>query len=156
MVKANVIFASLTGNNEQVAEIIVKQLTAQGVSASLNEISQQDPADLSKVDLAIIVPYTDGEGDLPEEGLDFFDDLEETQLPGVIFGVAGSGDKFYKEDYCKAVIDFDHQLAQTGAIRGVDPLFIDLEPDEDDEARLMTFTQSLFAAVKAHSDETVR
>lgn len=147
MSKANVVFASLTGNNEQVAEIIVKQLAEKGVAASLLDISQTDPSDLSAGDLLVVVPYTDGEGDLPEEGLDFYDDLAETQYPKMVFGVAGSGDKFYKEDYCKAVTDFDHQLAKTGATRGAEPLFIDLDPDEDDEKRLAAFTNDLLTTV---------
>ncbi|AKP64382.1 flavodoxin [Levilactobacillus koreensis JCM 16448] len=145
--QANIVFASLTGNNEEVAEIVQRQLDAQGVTTTLTEMSQADAEDLTDGDIAVIVPYTYGEGDLPEEGLDFFEDLLDTDLSGVVFGVAGSGDSWYGDDYCKAVTEFDQQLAQAGATRGAQPLFVDLRPDDDDEPRLAAFTQSLMTAI---------
>lgn len=140
---ATIIYASLTGNNEEVAEIIQKQLQAQGVQTQLIEISQADAFELSSADLAIVVPYTYGEGDLPEEGLDFYEDLLDADLAGVVFGVAGSGDEWYADEYCKAVTEFDQQLAGTKATRGAQPVFIDLHPEAEDEQRLAAFTTNL-------------
>lgn len=141
--KAEIIYASLTGNNEEIAEIIQNQLREHHVDTNFTEIGQADAFDLPVADLIVIVPYTYGEGDLPEEGLDFFDDLQDVNLSGTVFGVAGSGDRWYAEDYCKAVVEFDHQLETTGATRGVQPLFIDLHPEDADEQRLDDFTTSL-------------
>lgn len=141
--KAEIIYASLTGNNEEIAEIIQNQLREHHVDTNFTEIGQADAFDLPVADLIVIVPYTYGEGDLPEEGLDFFDDLQDVNLSGTVFGVAGSGDRWYTEDYCKAVVEFDHQLETTGATRGVQPLFIDLHPEDADEQRLDDFTTSL-------------
>ncbi len=39
---ASVIYASLTGNNEEVAEIVVQQLKDKGLDPELTEISQAD------------------------------------------------------------------------------------------------------------------
>ena len=141
--QAEIIYASLTGNNEEIAEIIQNQLREHHVNTSFTEIGQADAFDLSTTDLIVIVPYTYGEGDLPEEGLDFFDDLQDVDLSGTVFGVAGSGDSWYADDYCKAVVEFDRQLETTGATRGIQPLFIDCHPEEADERRLADFTASL-------------
>ncbi|WP_236251436.1 flavodoxin domain-containing protein, partial [Lactiplantibacillus plantarum] len=70
--KAEIIYASLTGNNEEIAEIIQNQLREHHVDTNFTEIGQADAFDLPVADLIVIVPYTYGEGDLPEEGLDFF------------------------------------------------------------------------------------
>lgn len=144
---ASVIYASLTGNNEEVAEIVVQQLKDKGLDPELTEISQADAEDLEDDDLIVIVPYTDGEGELPDEGMDFYDDIQDLDLTGKVFGVTGSGDTFYGDDYCKAVTYFDKQIAGTGATRGAEPLFINLQADYEDKKHLDAFTDSLLKSV---------
>ncbi len=36
---------------------------------------------------------------MPEEGMDFHDDLDDVDLSGKVYGVAGSGDTFYGDDF---------------------------------------------------------
>ncbi|MTV82190.1 flavodoxin domain-containing protein [Secundilactobacillus folii] len=145
MPTAAVIYASLTGNNEEIAEYLVTQLRQLNVDAQQIEMSTCKVTTLQQVNLAVIVPYTYGEGDLPEEGLDLFDELGQLQLPHLIFGVAGSGDEWYGENYCRAVTQFDQRLQTTGATQGAIPLFIDLRMTEDDQKRLRTFARKLVA-----------
>ena len=55
----------------------------------------------------IIATYTYGtDGDLPDEFMDFYEEMEDVDFTGKIAGVVGSGDTFY-EYYCKAVDDFE-------------------------------------------------
>lgn len=55
----------------------------------------------------IVASYTYGvDGDLPDEIVDFYEELEEIDLTGKIYGVVGSGDTFY-EQFCTAVDDFE-------------------------------------------------
>lgn len=143
MASALVVYATITGNNEDVADIIVEALKKQGVDTEETEITMADPADFEDVDICVVCPYTYGEGTLPDEGLDFFDDLKEEKLDGKVFGVAGSGDKSYGEYYCKAVDSFDDAFAQTGATRGGGPVHINLNPDKDDINTLDKFAQEL-------------
>lgn len=145
--KAIVIFASLTGNNEEIAEYLTKQLRDHAIDTKMTEMSQTDAADLGGYDIVLMAPYTYGEGDLPEAGLDLYDDLADTVMPNVVFGVAGSGDSWYKEDFCKAVILFDQRLAETGAHRGSQPVLIDLRMEADDEGRLTAFVADILATV---------
>ncbi|GEK28272.1 flavodoxin [Furfurilactobacillus siliginis] len=146
---ATVVFATITGNNEDVADIITEALEDADLTVQEVEISQADPADLLKSDITIIVPYTYDEGALPEEGLDYFDDLSELDLTGKVFGVAGSGDVFYGDDYGVAVDRFDERLASTGAIRGADKIKINLAPDKDDIKHLDQFANDIIAKATA-------
>ncbi len=118
MATAKVIFATITGNNEDVADIITEKLENLGIDVTKEEISQADVTELTAVDICVIVPYTYDEGALPEEGLDFFDDLADIDLSGKIYGCAGSGDTFYEDDYCRAVTDFSHAMKKLAPLRG--------------------------------------
>jgi flavodoxin short chain len=146
LVKAKVVFASITGNNEDVADIIAEELEKKGVEVETDEISQCDAADFEDVDLCIVTPYTYDEGALPDEGMDFYDDLNELDLKGKIFGVAGSGDTFYGEYFCTAVDDFAKAFEKAGAVQGAPAVKINLAPDsEEDIQKLTTFADQLIS-----------
>lgn len=149
MAKAKVLFASITGNNEDIADIVAEGLEKNKIETEVEDISQVDVEDVKEYDLLVICPYTYDEGALPDEGLDFFDELDDTSIEGLVFGVAGSGDTFYGDDFCKAVIDFDQQLEQAGGKRGADPVLINLAPDEQEDIdKLDKFADQLAAQVK--------
>jgi flavodoxin len=76
MAKALVVYATITGNNEDVADIITEALENQGVEVEETEMTMADAADFEDVDICVVCPYTYDEGALPDEGLDFFDDLK--------------------------------------------------------------------------------
>lgn len=146
MASALVVYATITGNNEDVADIVAEELKKQGVEVEETEITMADAADFNDADICVVCPYTYDEGALPDEGLDFYDDLQEEDLSGKVFGVAGSGDTAYADDYCKAVDKFDAAFAKTGAKRGADPVHINLAPDQDDITTLDSFADKLVKA----------
>ncbi|MCX2187169.1 flavodoxin [Limosilactobacillus pontis] len=141
--KALVVYATITGNNEDVADIITDALEDLNVDVEETEITMADPADFNDVDICVICPYTYDEGALPEEGLDFYDDLQEEHLDGKVYGVAGSGDTFYGDDFCVAVDKFGEALDKTGASKGAENVHINLAPDEDDIKKLDAFAKQL-------------
>lgn len=146
MLTANVVYATMTGNNEEIANIVCDALSNQGVRGQETEISQTDVADFVQADILVVCAYTYDEGALPEEGLDFYDDLQEQHLAGKVYGVAGSGDKMYGEYYNLTVDKFDQAFQQTGATRGAKSVKVDLEPYEEDIERLNSFAQELVKA----------
>lgn len=146
MASALVVYATITGNNEDVADIVAEELKKQGVEVEETEITMADAADFNDADICVVCPYTYDEGALPDEGLDFYDDLQEEDLSGKVFGVAGSGDTAYADDYCKAVDKFDAAFAKTGAKRGAGPVHINLAPDQDDITTLDSFANKLVKA----------
>ena len=147
MATAKVIFATITGNNEDVADIITEKFEKLGVDVAKEEISQADATEFNDVDICVVVPYTYDEGALPEEGLDFYEDLQDLDLTGKIYGCAGSGDTFYDDDYCKAVTDFSQAFKKAGATQGAKDVFVNLAPEADDVKALDAFTEQLVAKV---------
>ncbi|GAB7170052.1 flavodoxin [Lactiplantibacillus plantarum] len=148
MATAKVIFATITGNNEDVADIITEKFEKLGVDVAKEEISQADATEFNDVDICVVVPYTYDEGALPEEGLDFYEDLQDLDLTGKIYGCAGSGDTFYDDDYCRAVTDFSNALKKAGATQGAKDVFVNLAPETDDVKALDAFTEQLVAKVQ--------
>ncbi len=145
--KAHVVYATITGNNEDIADIVTEGLEDLGMDVEETEISQTEAEELTDTDLIVICPYTYDEGHLPEEGMDFFEDLGDLDLTGKVFGVAGSGDVFYEEFYNLAVDKFAKKLLATGATQGAENVKINLDPDENDIKTLDQFSQKLFDAV---------
>ncbi|WP_076459871.1 flavodoxin [Limosilactobacillus caccae] len=143
MLTAHVVYATMTGNNEEVANIVCDSLTRQGVDVIETEISQTDIDDFRKADILVVCAYTYDQGAMPEEGLDFYEDLQETDLTGKVYGVAGSGDKFYGEYFNTTVDHFDEAFKQAGATAGAEKVKIDLEPYEEDVEQLNEFATGL-------------
>ncbi|NVY96751.1 flavodoxin [Lactobacillus sp. DCY120] len=150
MTKVKIVYASMTGNDEDMADILAEDFEDTGFEVDISEISQTEVEDFAAVDLCLVVSYTysDGlEGNIPDEGLDFYHDLEDIDLTGKIFGVCGSGDTFYP-DFCVAVDHFAQQLAQTGAVQGAPSLKVELAPSQDDIQKLDAFAQQLIDRIQ--------
>ena len=150
MTKALVLYATITGNNEDIADIITSTFEDHGVATEMKDLSFADVSELNDVDVCVVCPYTYDGGSLPDEGLDFFDDLATEEFPNLIFAVAGAGDTQYGDDFALAVDKFATQLAQTGAKQGADNLKIDVTPNSDDVAALETMVANLLSQVKNH------
>lgn len=150
MATAQVVFATITGNNEDVADIITEKLEDLGCQVTETEISQTDAAEFADVDICVVCAYTYDEGSLPDEGMDFYEDLQDLDLTGKIYGVAGSGDTFYGEYYNTSVDHFDTTFQKTGATRGAASLKINLAPDQAAIDQLDAMAQQLVDAYQAN------
>ncbi|WP_125767874.1 flavodoxin [Lapidilactobacillus wuchangensis] len=146
MATAKIVYASMTGNNEEIAGIVEEAFQDLDIDVDTTEISQADAADYQKADICVLVTYTYGEGDMPDEAQDFYDDLLEEDLTGKIYGTCGSGDRFYEGHFCATVDDFDHAFAQTGATKGADSVKVDLAAEAEDIANLEAFVKKLVTA----------
>ena len=91
MPQALIIYASLTGNTEACADILAEALEEHGVEVTLHDVMQAEAADFEDYDCCIAGAYTYGvDGVLPDEMLDFSEDLGQLDLSGKVFGVFGS------------------------------------------------------------------
>ncbi|WP_461213476.1 flavodoxin [Lacticaseibacillus sp. GG6-2] len=145
MVKAAIVYASMTGNNEEIAGIVEEEFEKYNVEVDTTEVSQADAEDFEDVDICVVATYTYsdvGDGVLPDEAVDFFDDLKELDLTGKVYGTCGSGDSFY-DDFCTSVDDFAKAFEATGATKGAESVKIDLAPEDDDIKALEAFTKAL-------------
>ena len=132
--KAQIVFASMTGNNEDMADILEENLQDAGFDVESTDVSFADASSYLDSDLCIMVTYTYGEGVMTDELKDFYDQLMELDLNGKKFAVMGSGDKTYKEHYCENVDDFEKAFKKCGAVEVADPVKIENAVDDDDIA----------------------
>ena len=144
MALAKIIYASMTGNTEEIADIVGQKLEELGHDVEVDECTTVDASDFEDADLAIVATYTYGDGDLPDEIVDLYEDLADLDLSGKIYGVVGSGDTFY-DYFCKAVDDFEEQFAQTGAEKGSESVKVDLAAEDEDIEKLEAFAETLSA-----------
>ena len=109
MALAKIVYASMTGNTEEIADIVAKKLEELGHTVDVDECTTVDAADFEDADICIVATYTYGDGELPDEIVDFYEDLADLDLSGKIFGVVGSGDTFY-DYFCHSVDEFVDSL----------------------------------------------
>ena len=146
MTLAKIVFASMTGNTEEIADIVADKFRDLGVEVEVDECTTVDAEDFLEADIAVVATYTYGDGELPDEIVDFYEDLQELDLLGKIYGVCGSGDTFYDE-FCKSVDDFDAAFAKTGASKGAENVKVDLNAEEEDIENLEAFAKELVAKI---------
>lgn len=147
MTLAKIVYASMTGNTEEIADIVAEAFEDLELEVEIDECTQVDATDFEEADICVVATYTYGDGDLPDEIVDFYEDLQEIDLSGKIFGVCGSGDTFY-DDFCKSVDDFEAVFTQIGAKKGADSVKVDLAAEEDDIQRLEEFAKKLATAAE--------
>ena len=109
MALAKIVFASMTGNTEEIADIVADKLRDLGLDVDVDECTTVDASDFLEADIAIVATYTYGDGELPDEMMDFYEDLADLNLNGKIYGVVGSGDTFY-DYFCHSVDEFVDSL----------------------------------------------
>ncbi|MGT2742998.1 flavodoxin [Streptococcus plurextorum] len=144
MALAKIVYASMTGNTEEIADIVAKKLEELGHTVEVDECTTVDASDFEGSDLAIVATYTYGDGDLPDEIVDFYEDLADVDLSGTIYGVVGSGDTFY-DYFCKSVDEFEEQFALTGATKGANSVKVDLAAEDEDIEKLEAFAEEMSA-----------
>lgn len=143
MTKVKIVFASITGNDEDIAYVLTEKFEDLGCDVDMSEVSQTDVSDFEDSDICVIASYTYDQGVVPDEALDFYDDMQDLDLTGKVYGACGSGDTFY-EDYCRAVEEFDKAFAQTGATRGAESVKVELGPQQEDIDNLDNFAEQIY------------
>lgn len=132
----HIIYASITGNNKKIANYLFELLNNQEEKVKLAEIEFFNIKDLKENDTLIVVPYTYDFGSIPEEAIDFYNDLAKLDLSNISFFVIGSGDSYYKETFALAVEKFHQQLLNCHAKALHDPIKVDIFMSDDDKALL--------------------
>jgi len=144
MTLAKIIYGSLTGNTEEIADIVCEALENLNIEVEIDECTQVDAAEFKEADICVIAAYTYDEGTIPDEMLDLYEDLQELNLSGKVFGVCGSGDTFY-EHYATAVDKFEKAFLAAGAKKGSANIKVDLAAEKEDIQQLEAFAAQLVA-----------
>jgi len=110
-----IIYISETGNSKLLAEKITKNLKSRNIKVKLKSVENFRYLDIKKANNLILISSTHGEGEVPENGQDFFKFLqEESDLKNLNFLTIALGDSSYPL-FCQAGKDFNNLLKKSGA-----------------------------------------
>ncbi len=148
LTKVLVVYASMTGNTEEMAESIVQGVKDAGVEVVSKEAFDAAPEELNDYDGIIIGAYTWGDGELPDEFLDFYEGMDGLDLSGKKAAVFGSGDTSYPI-YCGAVDTIEQKLRELGAeiVTGSLKFEYDATEEEKEQGKAMGRTVAGLVAV---------
>ena len=134
MAKIILIFASMSGNTEMMAEAVTDGVRELGDELEVIDIMEGPEAtELEGYDGILLGAYTWGDGELPDDFLDFYDEMESINLKGKKAAVFGSCDSAYPQ-FGAAVDILMEKLRERGAEVYPHGLKVELAPDKEEEA----------------------
>ena len=128
----NILYGTQTGNSEELANDAASIASSRGYEAQISELDSIDMSELSKMENAVFVVSTYGEGEMPDNAGIFWDALSSDiapRLDQLKYGVLALGDTSYDE-FCQAGKLIDTRLEQLGAVRMAPRIDCDVDYDE--------------------------
>ena len=143
--KALILYASQTGNAQAIAENLQESLESSGYNTALESTLDIKLAKLNDYALIVVIASTHGEGEPPDDAIDFYEAVLSKKAPslnGVKHAVLGLGDSSY-EFFCQTAKDFDSALSSLGSV----PLIERLDCDVDYQQEAVSWITQLVAAI---------
>jgi sulfite reductase (NADPH) flavoprotein alpha-component len=144
--KLNVLFGSQSGNAESIAKRLVKEAKKQGYETTIAALEKSTPAALAQESCALIVTSTWGEGDPPDNAVQFWQKLNaenDLKLSGLNYSVLALGDTSYQH-FCGFGKSLDSRLEALGARR----IFDRVDCNVDFEQGAARWQTGVFEALK--------
>ena len=141
-------FGTQTGNAELIADQAKDACAGVGLTSRVADMGDLTIADLAGAGRLLIVVSTYGEGDMPDNAEDLWQQLASPDAPsleGLSYTVCGLGDTAY-DGFCQAAKNFDARLAELGATRVADRVECDVDFQRPADAWLPGALQSLAEA----------
>jgi len=149
------LYTSMTGNTEIMAESIAEEIQKNpSISLTIADISVAPHYDITKFNGLIIGSYTYWDGEIPDEFLDLYENIEDLQLSGKMVGLFGSGDRYY-DKFCGALDLFERKLNRAGVTLPIPPLKVDLTPGEEEKEKCVQFAADFLKALLKQNLESV-
>ncbi|MBU3572082.1 flavodoxin [Priestia aryabhattai] len=142
-------YASMSGNTEAIADLIEEELVKHGLHVKRAEVYDIDASDLVSAESIIFGAYTWGDGELPDDFLDLYDEMDDIDLSQKQMAVFGSGDSSY-DVFCGAVDLIEEKIKGRNGNITVPGLKIELSPFGEDVEKCKVFAKD-FAEVVAKS-----
>ena len=101
--KLDILYATQTGNAEEVAQNLSSLAKNKGFIVNINEMNHYTMDQFRKLKNVAIVTSTYGEGEVPEMGIEFWKDLESSsiKISNLKYGLIALGDRSH-EIFCGA------------------------------------------------------
>jgi sulfite reductase (NADPH) flavoprotein alpha-component len=147
-------FGSQSGTSEQLAKRLGKEASKNGFAAELLELNAISSDKLSLHSHFLIVTSTWGDGDPPDNAVEFWKALSAEAAPKLehlAYAVLALGDRNYA-DFCGAGKKFDERLAALGAKR----ILSRTDCDVDYEAAAGQWFSEIWSALPSGSDALPR
>ena len=140
-----ILYASQTGNAKGVAGQLEKSAKAAGINVVLKNIADYKAKAIKNETHLIIVASTNGEGEPPDDAIEFHEFLlgkKAPKLPNLSYSVLALGDSSY-EFFCKTGQDFDERLQALGAKQVSPRVDCDVDYDSDSESWTLSIVETL-------------
>ncbi|WP_068985306.1 assimilatory sulfite reductase (NADPH) flavoprotein subunit [Lysinibacillus xylanilyticus] len=127
-----ILYGSQTGNSQGLAEKYASALKDNEVDVTISSLATFKPNNIKKVTNLLLIVSTHGEGDPPDQAIQFYEFLHSKRAPKLEhlhYSVLALGDSSY-EFFCKTGKDFDEQFAKLGATRIVPRTDCDVDYDD--------------------------
>ena len=141
-----ILYASQTGNAKGVAKQLEQSATASGITVNFKNVADYKAKTLKSETHLLIVTSTNGEGEPPDDAIEFHEFLlgkKAPKLPNLTYSVLALGDSSY-EFFCQTGKDFDLRLQALGAKQIVPRLDCDLDYDSE----TLSWTESIVETLK--------
>ena len=118
----NIVFGSQTGTAEELAYDIQKLFREKGCDSQIFELDDISMYKLEQINKLLIVTSTTGDGEVPDNGINFWQSLlaaTNLNLSNLNYGVLALGDSSHY-DFCNAGKIIDEKLKALGANRILD------------------------------------
>lgn len=148
MDKFIIVYASMSGNTEKIASTIADGIREEGLEVEYHNAENISARDLEHFDGIILGSYTWGDGELADEFLKFYTDMDELNLSGKKAAVFGSGDRAFVH-FCRAVATLEEKLKEKGAQIVQEGLRIENEPSPKEKEVCKEFGKAFVKAVLA-------
>jgi sulfite reductase (NADPH) flavoprotein alpha-component len=140
-----ILYASQTGNAKGVASQLEKSAKAAGITVILKNIADYKAKSLKNESHLLIVASTNGEGEAPDDAIEFHEFLlgkKAPKLPNLSYSVLALGDSSY-EFFCQTGKDFDERLQALGAKQVAPRVDCDVDYDSECESWTLSIVESL-------------
>ncbi|CAM3807469.1 flavodoxin domain-containing protein [Alkalicoccus chagannorensis] len=143
-----IVFATLSGHTEELAERMEERLQEAGMEVVVEEANTAEASRFQEFDMVLLGSYTFGDGDVPDDMLDLYDDMKETDLSGLSFAIFGTGDTGY-EHFAGAVDHLEALVQKQGGRLRVPAMKADGEADvQETDALVDDYIEAVLDVLK--------